>query len=80
MSEVWEAQNILEVACGTGKLLPMAMNMKNPAANYLAVDLSPNMINLTKENLQRNLELYGSKLDLENWMNKNNLFIDVADA
>ena len=44
MLEVWDAQNILEVACGTGKLLPIAVNMKNKNANYLATDLSPKMI------------------------------------
>lgn len=80
MLEVWDAKNILEVACGTGKLLPIAVNMKDPDANYLATDLSPNMINLTKENLKANLKLYDSKLSFEDWLKKNKIEIFEANA
>lgn len=28
MTQIWKARNILEVACGTGKMIPTALNMK----------------------------------------------------
>ncbi len=34
------AKNILEVACGSGKLLPLAIMLKNQNTKYHAVDLS----------------------------------------
>jgi ubiquinone/menaquinone biosynthesis C-methylase UbiE len=64
MLEPWKAQHILEVGCGTGKLLPIAANLKGPNAHYLATDLSPQMIKLTMTNLTKNLSLYDSKLTL----------------
>ncbi len=35
-----QANNILEVACGNGKLLPLAVMLKNQQSKYLAVDLA----------------------------------------
>jgi ubiquinone/menaquinone biosynthesis C-methylase UbiE len=40
MIDIRKAQNILEIACGTGKLLPLAINMKPTECKYLASDLS----------------------------------------
>lgn len=42
-----QAHHILEVACGTGKLLPLALNLKPIEATYLATDLCTNMIQLS---------------------------------
>lgn len=39
-----EAHNILEVGCGRCTLLPFSLQLKNPDANYLATDLTPDMI------------------------------------
>lgn len=58
----------------------MAINMKNKNANYLATDLSPSMINLTKKNLMSNLSHYESKLSFEDWLVKNKLHLMVANA
>lgn len=80
MLEPRDAKNILEVACGTGKLLPIAINIKNPNANYLATDLSPQMVEMTKKNLKKNLELYDSKLSFEQWLEKNKIHIMVSNA
>ena len=55
------ATNILEIACGTGKLLPYALEKKHPNAKYLASDLSSNMIALAKENLQSHFARYNSR-------------------
>jgi ubiquinone/menaquinone biosynthesis C-methylase UbiE len=40
------------VACGTGKLLPVAVMLKDQSTKYLAVDLAENMIQKSKKNLQ----------------------------
>lgn len=80
MLQVSEANNILEVACGTGKLLPLALNMKPINATYLATDLSPRMIDLTNANLKANFSLYDSKLSFEQWLKKNKLTIMQANA
>lgn len=68
------------MGCGTGKLLPLVVNMKDPSANYFATDLSPKMIDLTMINLKQNLKMYESKFSLEQWLNKNRMMIAVANA
>ena len=65
MTHIWKAQNILEVACGSGKLLPLAMQLKDKDASYLATDLSPKMIELTEHNLRNHFQNYNSKLTFE---------------
>lgn len=74
------SKNVLEVACGCGKLLPVAIMLKNQSTNYLAVDLAENMIQNAKHNLQKNLEKYNSKGSLENWCQNNNLTLKVGNA
>ena len=44
MLDLPKASHILEVACGGGSLLPLAMSLKPIEATYLATDLSSNMI------------------------------------
>jgi ubiquinone/menaquinone biosynthesis C-methylase UbiE len=44
MLKLDSAKNILEIACGAGKLIPMVLDLKNPETNYFATDLSPNML------------------------------------
>jgi hypothetical protein len=44
MLKINQAKNILEVACGSGKLLPLALDLKSEETTYLATDLSPAMI------------------------------------
>ena len=65
MSEPWKANSILEVACGTGKLLPFAMKIKKPEAKYVAVDLASEMIDLAKKNTEDNFAMYDSKNSYE---------------
>ena len=55
MTEIWNTQNILEVGCGTGKLIPIALNMKRKDACYLGIDMSPMMIKLAKESIEKKL-------------------------
>ena len=56
MIELPKAQHILEVACGTGRLLPLAMHLKPLNCTYLASDLSESMISYTHKNLQKYLD------------------------
>jgi ubiquinone/menaquinone biosynthesis C-methylase UbiE len=58
--KIYRAKNILEIACGTGLLLPLALAMKNKEAQYVATDLSPEMIKKTEKRLQSQLELFKS--------------------
>lgn len=34
------ASQILEVACGTGRMIPMVLDLKNPNTQYYATDIS----------------------------------------
>jgi SAM-dependent methyltransferase len=78
--ELQKAHNILEVACGTGKLLPLMLQLKNSAASYLASDLAPNMVELAKTNLKKNFDRYESRLSFEEWCSKQNLNFAVVNA
>lgn len=80
MLDLPRAKSILEVACGTGKLLPLAAGMKLPGASYLGLDLAPEMVEKARASLQRNLELFDSRLDLDAWMGKNNMHLMTANA
>lgn len=51
MLDLGNAKNILEVGCGTGKLVPYALSLKNKDTTYLATDLCPNMISYFKETI-----------------------------
>lgn len=39
MLNISKASHILEIACGTGKLLPLAVSLKPQKCTYLATDL-----------------------------------------
>jgi len=70
----------LEVACGTGKLLPFMLGIKKPSSHYLASDIAPNMIELAKKNLKNHFDRYDSKLTFEEWCARHNIKFDVIDA
>jgi ubiquinone/menaquinone biosynthesis C-methylase UbiE len=59
MIDLPKAQHILEVACGTGRLLPLSMNLKPLASTYTALDLSSVMIDLAHKNIQKYLNKMG---------------------
>ena len=80
MLNIESAKNILEVACGTGRMLPMMLNMKDPNTKYLATDISEKMVEKTRERLKHNLSLYHSKLTFDEWLGANNLYTGVANA
>ena len=44
MLQLSTSKHILEVACGTGKMLPQAVLLKPDETTYLAIDLSSAMI------------------------------------
>jgi len=60
MLKIDEGHHILEVGCGTGKLVPLLLQLKKRDVYYLVSDLSINMVELTKEHLQSQLKFYQS--------------------
>ena len=80
MTELWKANNILEIGCGAGKMIPMALNMKRTEAGYLATDLSPVMIDLAKGNVKKHYEMFRDSKDYERWLERVSLFFRVADG
>ena len=52
------ASKILEIACGTGRMLPMVLDLKNPDAQYYATDISEKMLSLLKETLEHHFSKY----------------------
>jgi ubiquinone/menaquinone biosynthesis C-methylase UbiE len=80
MMKLHEAENILEVACGSGTLLPLMLQHKRPETYYLATDLSSNMVELARKNLKRHFERYQSKLTFEQWTKEQNIELLPADA
>ncbi len=61
MLDLSKSNHILEVPCGTGRLLSLALSLKNKQSTYLACDLSPEMIQLCLSNLQK----YKEKMEVE---------------
>ena len=55
LMDLKNAKNVLEVACGTGKLLPVAIGLKNQTTKYLGIDIAENMIEKARSYLQQNL-------------------------
>jgi SAM-dependent methyltransferase len=80
MLQLDSAQHILEVACGTGKLLPMAVDLKAEEATFLATDLSKVMLQTCKQTIQTNLAKMGVPTTLEEWLQKKHLEFKIADA
>jgi len=68
MMKLNEAENILEVACGSGTLLPLMLQHKRPETYYLATDLSSNMVELARHNLKKHFEKYKSQLTFDQWI------------
>jgi len=67
MIDLPKAKHILEVGCGTGRLLPLAMNLKSLDCTYLASDLSSTMVDLAHENLHKYLSNIGVSDSLHQW-------------
>jgi len=42
------AKNIYEVGCGIGRLIPLAMGLKNKEASYLAIDISETIVEMAR--------------------------------
>ena len=80
MMELDKAEHILEVACGTGKLLPLAMSLKPLDCTYLASDFSEKMVKYSIETIDEYLEKMGVEMLTEEWMDRNNLTLQVANC
>jgi len=59
MLSLQHSNHILEVGCGTAKLLPLSLHLKPLHSSDTATDLSENMITLATLNLQQYLTKMG---------------------
>lgn len=75
-----EANRILQVGSGNGKLLPVAVMLKRQSATYLATDLAENMIERAKHNLRENFQKYDSRLTFDQWCLKQNLAFKTVNG
>lgn len=75
-----ECKNILEIACGSGRLLPYIVSQKPKDTQYVATDLSPEMIKKAEKNMRDSLELFGSKHSYEDFMKENRMFLKACDG
>ena len=80
MLDLDKAKHILEVACGTCRLLPMAVSLKAPETTYLATDLTQSMVDVAFKRLQKNLEKAGIKESAEELIERNNITIKSANG
>ena len=60
-----EAKNVLEIGCGTGRLLPYALSQKGSDTSYYATDFIDNLVKITANRLEKDLKRYSSSLSLE---------------
>lgn len=58
MLKLHQANNCLEIACGAGHLLNYAISAKKKEAQYVATDLSPEMVARAESKVKKQLDLY----------------------
>ena len=80
MLELGNASHILEVACGTGKLLPLAIQLKGVKTTYLATDLSQNMVDLAKEGIHQFCTKMKIPGNIDQWIESQNLTLKAANG
>ena len=61
-------------------MVPVAINMKQQNAIYLATDISPLMVDLAKQNVRKNYEIYDSKQSYDDWLKNINVEFKVANG
>ena len=49
------------------------LQMKRPETNYLASDLSVNMVEKAEKNLKKHFKTYQSRISFEEWISKQNI-------
>lgn len=73
MLQLSTASSILEVACGTGRLLPYALQLKPSDCAYLATDISQAMIATAHDYLQKYICRLGVSTHIDHWLTMQNL-------
>ena len=71
MLDVSSAKHILQLACGTGKMIPLTVALKRHDATYLATDVSKVMAEISKRNIGNYLQRTGAAESVEEWMDTN---------
>lgn len=61
-------------------MLPYIISQKPKETQYVATDLSPEMVKKAEKTIRNNLELFGSKYSYEDFMKENNLFLKACDG
>lgn len=59
MLNIGNAEHILEIASGIGRMLPYAVNLKKTECTYLASDISEIMMELSRKFLESHLQKLG---------------------
>lgn len=80
MLDLPKAKHILEVACGTGRLLSLATGLKPKETTYLATDLTQAMIDSANAKLKAEIEKVGVTASLEDWKKGQNLTLKAANG
>ena len=80
MLELDKAKHILEIACGTCRLLPLAINLRSQEATYLATDLTQAMVDLSHKRINEYILKAGVEIPLEDWLKKRNITIKQANG
>ena len=75
-----QSKNILEIACGAGKLIPQVLDLKGPDTFYYATDISDQMIKFSKLRLEKHFQKYQSKVTLDQWMKEQKLELAQANG
>ena len=75
-----KAKHILDVGCGSGRLISLALNLKSIECTYTAVDLSSAMLQLAEDHLEEEIHQLGVKMGLKEWMSKQRLELRLCDG
>jgi len=50
--QIFQAEKLLELSCGGGKSISVVLSMKKPDCEYIATDISKNMLNLSMSRME----------------------------
>ena len=80
MLKLGEARNFLEIGCGAGHLLNYAISSKRKESQYVATDLSPEMVAKAETKVRKQLDLYRSPLTTKEFLEENKVILKACDG
>jgi hypothetical protein len=75
-----KANNILEIDCGAGHLLPYVISCKRKEAQYITNDLLSEMIAKADTKIKKQLDLYRNPLTTKSFLKENKVVLKACDA